>query len=66
MPVWGRWLAPLSPLSYSADLIRVSFGEYQYFPLWMDLAALIGFTLAFLGLAHFLHCKTAIGGGGAG
>jgi ABC-2 type transport system permease protein len=58
MPAWGRWLAPLSPLSYSADLIRIGFGDTGYFQLWNDVAALIGFTLAFLGLAHFLHRKT--------
>jgi ABC-2 type transport system permease protein len=58
MPAWGRWLSPFSPLSYSADLIRVGFGDSGYFELWNDVAALIGFTLAFLGLAHFLHRKT--------
>jgi ABC-2 type transport system permease protein len=31
MPAWGRWLAPLSPLTYSADLIRGGFGEPNYF-----------------------------------
>jgi ABC-2 type transport system permease protein len=55
MPVWGRSLAPLSPLSYSADLIRVAFGETHYFPWWVDGLALVGFTIAFLWLAHWLH-----------
>lgn len=58
MPAWGRWLAPLSPLSYSADLVRVGFGETRYFPFWVDVAALIGFTVAFLWLAHWLHRRT--------
>jgi len=58
MPSWGRWLAPLSPLSYSADLVRVGFGETRYFPLWVDVAALVGFTVAFLWLAHWLHRRT--------
>ena len=58
MPGWGRWLAPLSPLSYSADLVRVGFGEAGYFALWADGAALIGFTVAFLWLAHWLHRRT--------
>ena len=43
MPAWGRWLAPLSPLSYSADLIRAGFGEANYFLLGADIAALIAF-----------------------
>ncbi len=58
MPAWGRWLAPLSPLSYSADLIRVGFGETNYFLFGLDIAALIGFTVAFLWVAHFLHRRT--------
>ena len=31
MPSWGQWLAPLSPLSYAADLIWVGFGQAAYF-----------------------------------
>ena len=58
MPAWGRWLAPLSPLSYSADLIRASFGEANYFLPGVDVVALIGFTVAFLWAAHFLHRRT--------
>jgi ABC-2 type transport system permease protein len=55
MPAWGRWLAPLSPLSYSADLIRVGFGETHYFLPSLDVAALAGFTVVFLWIAHWLH-----------
>jgi len=58
MPAWGRWLAPLSPLSYSADLIRVGFGETGYFSFWADVAALSGFTVVFLWAAHLLHRRT--------
>jgi ABC-2 type transport system permease protein len=58
MPAWGRWLAPLSPLSYSADLIRAGFGETRYFSVWADTAMLITFTVAFLWSAHFLHRRT--------
>ena len=58
MPAWGRWLAPLSPLSFSGDLVRIGFGETGYFPLWVDAAALIGFTVVFLWLAQLLHWRT--------
>ncbi|MGZ5174250.1 MAG: ABC transporter permease [Burkholderiales bacterium] len=58
MPTWGRALAPLSPLSYSADLVRVGLGEARYFALWLDAAALIAYSVAFLLLAHWLHTKT--------
>lgn len=55
MPDWGRWLAHASPLSYCADLVRMSFGEAGYFPAWVDSLALVGFTALFMGLAHHLH-----------
>lgn len=58
MPAWGRWLAPLSPLSYSADLIRAGFGQANYFPTGVDVAALVGFTVVFLWAAHLLHRRT--------
>ena len=32
MPASGQWLSPLSPLSYSADLVRVGFGGAAHFP----------------------------------
>ena len=55
MPPWGRWLAPLSPLSYCVDLIRGAFGEPRYFPLWLDVAALAGFAAALFAAARLLH-----------
>ena len=55
MPLWGQWLCPLSPLSYSADLIRLGFGGSGYFELWTDLAALAAFTVGFLGVARLVH-----------
>jgi len=58
MPAWGQWLAPLSPLSYSADLIRVGFGGTAYFPVPFDIAALIGFAALFLATARFIHRVT--------
>jgi len=58
MPAWGQWLSPLSPLSYSADLIRVGFGGAAYFPVSLDLAALMGFAALFLGTARYVHRLT--------
>ena len=58
MPQLGQWLSPLSPLSYSADLIRVGFGGTPYFPLPVDVAALIGFAALFLAAARFIHRLT--------
>jgi len=47
MPVWARWIAPLSPLSYASDLIRTAFGRSAFFPVWLSLLMLVLFTLVF-------------------
>jgi len=47
MPVWARWIAPLSPLSYATALIRSAFGRCAFFPVWLSLLMLFLFTLAF-------------------
>lgn len=47
MPVWARWIAPLSPLSYATALIRSSFGGSAFFPVSASLLLLALFTLAF-------------------
>lgn len=58
MPQWGQWLSPLSPLSYCADLIRVGFGSPSYFGIATDVAAPVGFIVAFTAAAHFFHRRT--------
>jgi ABC-2 type transport system permease protein len=55
---WARWLAPFSPLSYSADLIRVAFGGVGYFPPLLDVAALLVFSGSFLALTRVIHAAT--------
>jgi ABC-2 type transport system permease protein len=55
MPAWGQWLAPLSPLSYAADLIRMGFGEAGYWSPTGDALALIAFAVAFVTTARILH-----------
>ena len=58
MPPWGQRPSPLSPLSYSADLIRVGFGGTPYFPVPLDIAALVGFAMLFLAAARYIHRLT--------
>ena len=55
MPTWARWLAPASPLSYTADLMRSSFGEPTYFPLWLCPTMLLIFTAIFFWGACQFH-----------
>jgi len=47
MPYWGRILAVFSPLSYCSDLMYHSLGQGNYFPLWLDFLALVGFAVLF-------------------
>ena len=58
MPAWGRWLSPLSPLSYCAALVRIGFGGEAYWTPAVDAAALVGFAVVLLGLANWLHRRT--------
>lgn len=53
MPVWAQWLAPLSPLSYASDLIRIAFGRPAFFPIWLSLLMLTLFTAVFF----IVSCK---------
>lgn len=57
MPSWARWIAPLSPLSYAGDLIRVGFGQQEYFLLWLSPLMLIVFTAILLWGAYKFHRK---------
>lgn len=45
MPVWARWIAPISPLSYASSLIRSAFGRSAFFPVWLSLLMLVLFTM---------------------
>ncbi len=62
MPVWARWIAPLSPLSYASTLIRSAFGRSTFFPVWLSLLMLFLFTLAlFLASCKFHNMWRAKG-----
>lgn len=58
MPSWSRILASISPLTYFVDLTRYSTQQANYFPITVDFAALIIFTLVFLTAAIKIHEKT--------
>ncbi len=60
MPGWGQRLAPLSPLSYAADLIRAGMGGSSYFPILLDVVALVAFSAGLLVLAYRLHRRAQL------
>lgn len=55
MQEWGQALAPFSPLSYSADLIRAGLGGPRYFSVGVSTMALLGFGAGFMILARMLN-----------
>jgi ABC-2 type transport system permease protein len=54
----GPSQAPLSPLSYCADLIRAGFGEAHYWSTFTDVLALCAFIIGFMLLAARWHRRT--------
>ncbi len=58
MPAWGLFIASLSPLTYFTDLTRYSIQNVSFYPLWLDFAAIAGFTLLFFVLGVKIHKKT--------
>jgi len=62
MPLWARWVSPISPLSYAGDLIRSGFGQDAYFPAWLSPLVLAGFTaVLFWGACRFHRRWRAMG-----
>jgi ABC-2 type transport system permease protein len=55
MPSWARWIAPLSPLSYAGDLIRVGFGQEEYFAVWLSPIMLAVYTAVLIWGAYKFH-----------
>jgi len=55
MPAWGQILALFSPLTYIVDIVRYSFTNTNFFPIYVDFVILILFTIAGTGLTMYLH-----------
>ena len=58
LPNFARDICFISPLTYFTDLARYATGGGNYFALYADLLAIIGFTLAFWLIAVALHNRT--------
>ncbi|MBN2072904.1 MAG: ABC transporter permease [Actinobacteria bacterium] len=55
LPLWGRVLSYISPLTYLTDLVRYCINGENYFYIWIDFIALLIFSLFFYILAVKLH-----------
>ena len=60
LPDLGRFFAFLSPLTYFTDITRFCLGLKPFFPVYMDFAVLIGYTLLLFGLSVKLHEKALL------
>ena len=58
LPVWGKAIASISPLTYFTDIARYSVQGTSYYPIAVDILALIVFTTAFLFVAIKIHEHT--------
>jgi ABC-2 type transport system permease protein len=58
LPVWGRGIAYISPLTYFTDIARSCIQGQSYLPVAIDFIALAGFMVLFLILAMKLHQQT--------
>jgi len=55
LPSWGQALASLSPLTYITDLCRYAFQGAGYYPVMVDIGALLVFLAVFMAIAIKLH-----------
>jgi ABC-2 type transport system permease protein len=60
LPVWGKAISSISPLTYFMDLARYSIQGTSYYPIAVDILVLIAFTVAFLFVAIKIHEHTIL------
>jgi ABC-2 type transport system permease protein len=58
LPVWGKTVSSISPLTYFTDLAKYSIQGNSYYPVEVNILVLIAFTLAFLVIAIKIHEHT--------
>jgi ABC-2 type transport system permease protein len=55
MPLWGKIIASISPLTYFTDIVRFSIQQDNYYSIGTDFLALFIFVLLFYVLSIKLH-----------
>ena len=58
LPVWGKTISSISPLTYFTDLAKYSIHGNSYYPIELNILVLIAFTAAFLFTAIKIHERT--------
>lgn len=57
VPFWGRMISLFSPLTYLTDLTRYSIQGASYYPVQLDFAAIVLFTMSFMVLSMVIHIR---------
>ena len=55
LPIWGKTISSISPLTYFTDLAKYSIQGKSYYPIELNIIVLIVFTAAFLFVAIKIH-----------
>jgi ABC-2 type transport system permease protein len=55
LPFWGRLLAPVSPLTYTVDIIRYSLYGTGFYSASLNILAMLAFSIGFFCFAIKLH-----------
>ncbi len=55
MPMWARWMMPLSPLSYVSALFRLAYGQNAFCPVWFCFLILAAFAFVMFHAARKFH-----------
>jgi ABC-2 type transport system permease protein len=58
MPLWGKFVSLISPLTYFVDLAKYSMQGNSNYPIALDFVVLIAFALIFLVTAVKIHGRT--------
>ena len=57
LPFWGKLAAMISPLTYATDIIRYSLGGSGFYPVFLNIAAILAFSAGFFSFALRFHQK---------
>jgi len=62
LPYWGKLVAMVSPLTYTNDLIRYSLYGVRFYPVYLDIIALLVFSIGFFSFALKFHQRNLVKG----
>lgn len=55
LPYWGKLIAPISPLTYTTDIVKHSLYDAGFYPVFGDILMILVFSIIFFSLALKFH-----------